>query len=873
MYGGAAAAVLALTISCGETAGVADAGADLSPTADQALDGTVGLTLAPGGAGNGKLGQTLTSAEVRAGRVQHKDHLLSGIKVEGQVGDYKIYNNRAAFIIQDGRPGSGLGPNGGEVLDAQLLGLKAPAGRSLLGETLLGAITRGIKPRSVGVVHDGSDGKQALIRVIGDLAPVPLLETYIPVPGREVPAHVVLDYSLAPDSAALSIQLRFFNKQRVSNEIPLTLLVLTAGDGLQYFASGKGFDTSAVGRQDYLAMVGQQISYALVGLNGTRLTPVILRSGIWILSMGSVTMPPAGEARRQLKLVLAGGDAESVRVAARKELGLAALTTVSGKVTSSKGSPLAGARVHARSAAGGAKAYQTMARTDASGRYALTLAAGSYLLTAVEQGHAPTEVKTTVGQTAVTRDITMGGSAALSFTVTDGNGQALPAKLIVKRDKPQTYPASFGEPGYLGQAARILFPLDGKGTVKLAPGQYSVTASRGFEYEIETKKLTLAAGQTSSASFKLTRSVKTAGYMCGDFHVHAMWSYDASDLYELKVAALAAEGLEVPVASEHDHIGDFNPTIAKLGLQPWIQTIVGVEVTTGSWGHFNVYPVTAAPLKPNAGALPWYGKAPAKLFGDIRAAWPAGVLQVNHPRSTAFGYFLKVGYSPADGAVKDKAAWTTGFDAVEVFNASGWERNKDTTVKDWFSMLDRGLIHAATGNSDSHAVYTHEVGYPRNYVKLPTDTPSKLVPTDFMQAIKGLRVVISGGAFISAEIGGKGPGQLAQASAGKVTVAVKVQAPTWVKLDTLQLIRGGKTGGEVLKTIVLDSSTADPKNPVLRYDGKLELSVTADTWIVVVATGKGELTPVVHKRQPFGVTNPIFVDVNGNGKYDAPQAF
>jgi hypothetical protein len=349
-----------------------------------------------------------------------------------------------------------------------------------------------------------------------------------------------------------------------------------------------------------------------------------------------------------------------------------------------------------------------------------------------------------------------------------------------------------------------------------------------------------------------------------------MWSYDASDMYELKVAAMVAEGLEVPVCSEHDHIGDFNPTIAKMGLQAHIQSLVGDEVTTGLWGHFNAFPVTADTSRPNAGAMAWYGKSPGKLFADIRAAWPKALLQINHPRSAAFGYFRKVGFDPAAGTFTSKSDWSPTFDAVEAFNASGWDANETTTVPDWFSMLNRGLIHTVTGNSDSHAVHTHEVGYPRNYVKLSTDSPAKLNPAEFVTAIKAQRVVVSGGAFITASVDGKSLGETASlAKKGKATLTIKVQAPTWVDLDRLLVILGGK----VLKTVTLDSTTADPKNPVVRYNGTVELLPAKDSWVVLVASGTKKLTPVVHDRQPFAVTNPIFLDVDGNGVYDAPASF
>ncbi len=841
--------------------------------ADLSGDGASFPSLTSGGSGASALGETLSSKKSRAGKVTDKAHLLGGIKVEGKVGDFKIYNYKVAFIIQDKRAGDGLAPNGGKVLDAVRLGVTGAGGMSLLGETILGALTFTIKPRSVGVVDDGASGGSAMIRVIGDLDPVPLLDSFIVGISKDVPAWIVIEYSLAPGAEALDIRVRYFNQKNTAEEITLTSLVLSAGDGLSYYSEETGYNTSGVGAGDYLAMVGEDVSYALAGAGGQKLTPLILQSGIWIITLDSVKMPAAGEGDRKLKLVVAGGGPELMRRAVDRALARKAPSAIlSGKVLDAKGAGVDRARVHVTTADG--KTYTSRATAGSGGAYSLALASGSYKVTAVAHGHAPSKAEAvTVSGASLTKDLSLQGSATLNFTIKDAKSAALPAKLTFKPKVFAPFPDSFGEQAYLGGASRVVYNATGKGSVSLAPGTYTVTASRGLEYELHSKEITLADGGSSSADFSLKRSVDTTGFLCGDFHVHARWSYDASDLYELKVAAMAAEGLEVPVCSEHDYISDFNPAIAKLGLQPWMQSLVGLEITTGLWGHFNTFPVTPTASAPNRGAIAWFGKSPATMFKEVRTRWPGALLQVNHPRSNAFGYFYKAGYDPDKGTFKAKASWSANFDTVEVFNEVGWDAQKDSSVKDWFSMLDRGLIFTATGNSDSHAVFNHEVGYPRTCVKVGTDDPAKMSPSGFVLAMRKQKAVVMGGAFISVDAAGKSLGELTTASGGKVTFDIKVQAPSWVDLDKMQVIRGGKTGGDVIKTVTLDSTTTSPSNPAIRYQGKVDVLATKDTWVVVVATGTKKLSPVVHNKQPFGVTNPIFIDADGDGKYTPPFSF
>ena len=56
------------------------------------------------------------------------------------------------------------------------------------------------------------------------------------------------------------------------------------------------------------------------------------------------------------------------------------------------------------------------------------------------------------------------------------------------------------------------------------------------------------------------------GYISPDFHLHANYSFDSTDTVDLKVRAAVAEGLEIPVSSEHEYVLDFGPVVERLGL-------------------------------------------------------------------------------------------------------------------------------------------------------------------------------------------------------------------------------------------------------------------------------------------------------------------
>ncbi len=846
---------------------VKDGGVLDGATVDSGPDSGIPLTLPKGGTGHTKVGDTLKTGEVRAGKVTDKIQLLSGVKVEGRVGDYKIYNEKVAFIIQDARVSDGWNPYGGEVIDASRVG-----GSSLLGEMVMAVYVNIMKPSSVGVINDGSDGKAAIIRAMGSPAIVPYLASVMgDTFGGKPSIHMAIDYILEPGSSALQIKHRLLNATNMKQTLPLMILALTGGDGAEWYAKDQGFSPKDMTKMDYVGMIGPTVGYALVSLE-EKLLPLVSYSGVWVHSSEfKKQLPAAGEMTRSFHLVVADGEPEAVAREVRvltKETGL---TKVSGTVKDSAGTAVKGARIHVQKA-DSQKTYITMTRSDAKGAYSMELSPGKYTFTVVADGRAKVAATSvTVASAAVTQDLTVGTTGTIQVTVTDDTGVAIPAKVVYTgKISPGSYASTFGEKSFPHGAKFIDFTADGKSTAKLPPDTYTVHVSRGYEYEVAKSSVTLASGDSKTVSLKIKRSVDTTGYMCGDFHLHGMWSPDSSDLYDFKVRTLAAAGLEIPVTTDHEYIADYGPYIAKLGLQKWIYGIVGEELTTLIYGHFNIYPIKQDPTKSNMGAHVWYKQAAPKMFAEVKKTWPNSLTQVNHPRSAAMGgYFTYVGWDPKTGtfSTKKKGEWSKNFDSYEVFNSGAYKATKQEVI-DWYSFLDRGFLVTGIGNSDSHNALNSEVGWPRNYVKLSTDIPANLSLTEFTKSIKDQKVVIGGGIFVTVSIGSKGMGEVVDASSGKVELQVKVQAPAWISATKLYVNLGGVEG----KPITLDSSTADPKNAAVRYNGKIELKPAKDTYVHVAVTGSGSLAPV-SRGSPFAMTNPIYLDVDGNGVYDAPKSF
>src|SRR5262249_46049477 len=135
------------------------------------------------------------------------------------------------------------------------------------------------------------------------------------------------------------------------------------------------------------------------------------------------------------------------------------------------------------------------------------------------------------------------------------------------------------------------------------------------------------------------------------------------------------------------------------------------------------------------------------------------VVQVNHPRFRPIGYFDHVGLDSRPGAPLPPS-WEGGFDAIEVFSANDVV-GAEVQLRDWFSLLARGLEYTAVGGSDSHLVSGGEVGYPRTCVQVGEPPPADLARA-LVDGIKRRRdALVTNGPFLRISIAGHGMGQVA----------------------------------------------------------------------------------------------------------------
>jgi hypothetical protein len=438
----------------------------------------------------------------------------------------------------------------------------------------------------------------------------------------------------------------------------------------------------------------------------------------------------------------------------------------------------------------------------------------------------------------------------LDFRITGADGLPIPARLMVMGIDGTPDPR-FASMPHVSAAGNEVHSVSGEGHVDIPPGRYRVTASRGVEWSVAEKTIDVKPEQGIALRIALSHDVPTPGWISADLHLHARPSGDSELPLDDRVASLVAAGVEFAVATDHNHVTDYDPTIDALAVHPLLSAARGVEVTTHSWGHFNAYP-----LPPGSPAPPYVGD-PAEIFAGVRKLAPEAVIQVNHPWMPGWGYFHRSALNERTG-VHWKKQFSFDFDLIEV--ANGYELGKvdiiGRNLHRYFDLLELGRRYTAVGSSDSHKLTNEWAGYPRTYVRVADDRPGHASPEEIATALRGGHAIVSLGPFIDAHVGTSGPGDTVQTAPGTLPLDLTVRAADWVKVSRLDVV----VNGETIESF--DVTDVDRRGSV-SFARTVDVAVTHDAWIVVVATGERPLEPVLPGKHvsAFAFTNPIWVNV------------
>jgi hypothetical protein len=495
------------------------------------------------------------------------------------------------------------------------------------------------------------------------------------------------------------------------------------------------------------------------------------------------------------------------------------------------------------------------------------LVAGANNLVIEQVGKIPDDVR--IGEIALdSRPVNQVLSeATVEIEVSDDAG-LLPCRLTILDAKGALATTGATSGGDLAVRPGVIYTGTGRARFGMPAGSYTIHAGRGFEYGLDTVRLTLRPGDLVRKTLTIRREVPTPGYICCDTHVHTLTHSGHGDAtVDERVLTLAGEGVELPIITEHNLQVDYNAAMVRRGVQKYFTPVVGNEVTTPV-GHFNIFPVRAGPAIPDFKLKHW-----KSVFQSIDEKTAAPVVILNHPRDVHAG-FRPFGPERHLGLTgQDLEGWELRANAVELVTSGALQSDPMRTVRDWFGLLNRGRILTPVGASDSHDVSRYIVGQGRTYIRCRDEHPDDLDVKEVVENFRQGRVLVSCGLLTEIKVEDHyGPGDLVGRPQGQMTrVNIRVLGPRWVRPDRVELYVNG-----ILWRAERITPTA--KSGVL-WEGGWGLPVFGhDVHVVAVASGPGvrELYwPIARPYQPtspmverrvIGISGMVWLDCDRDGR-------
>ncbi len=462
--------------------------------------------------------------------------------------------------------------------------------------------------------------------------------------------------------------------------------------------------------------------------------------------------------------------------------------------------------------------------------------------------------------------------AMLDVDVVDaGSKQPLPCRITVLDAGGAMQSLGAESNDHLAVRPGMAFTSTGRATLGVPAGRYTIFAGRGFEYSLARAEVTVAAGETAKRSLAIRREVPTEGYVACDTHVHTLTHSGHGDAtIEERVITLAGEGIDLPIATDHNKHIDFEETAVKLGVRQYFTPVVGNEVTTAR-GHFNIFPIAAGSRVVDHTQTDW-----KLLFDEIGQTPGVKVAILNHARDLHSGvrpfgprHFNAVAGENIDG-------WPLRFNAMEVVNSGATQTDPLRLFHDWMGLLNRGLNVTPVGSSDSHDVGRHFVGQGRTYIRCDDRDPGKLnieeAVTNFVQG----RVMVSYGLLTEITVNDKyHSGEMVPTGDEEVRIDARVLGPHWSRANRVQLFANGH--------VIREASIPESPDATLPLGVKWRGDWTIpkpkhDVHLVAIATGPGidglywktakpyQPTSPDGEARPIGCSGAVWLDVDGDGR-------
>ncbi len=814
-------------------------------------------------------------------------------------GDVLLMNSKAAFVIQSPDAPRTYYHYGGTPIDAVAVDGCAQAGPEVLGEMgfVVGQLDlldfgasqlHMIRGESAEIVSDGSDGGPAIVDIPATDDRFWLVELTLirglymdgsPTPlGPLFGLDITLRYALAPDDATLQIDVLLDGSPATDGFLVGSVVFPSDYTPTHAYSTGDlslggfGLDIGVPWEGSGAATGATAIAMPGASLSRTSI------SGVTALIDANQAVAPlfVRDGDAETRFLLAVGPTDPASAAASLEAHHddpvpghdTEWKNVAGTVLDPDGAPVAGLVVEV-SAADDAGSWPVLTElvTDATGAYAgrVLVIDGQWRLQATGEGRddgAPVEGGITDESSGIF--LSIGAVGALEVHATDEAGAALPVRIELER---------------ADGTVRAGYPTPQDPTIAVPPGRWSVWVSRGYEHAIVATEVDVSANATTVLNVELPRVVDTDGWVSFDSHVHAGPSADSDTLPVARMRSAAGSGLDAMISTDHEAIIDLSAAVTEAGLGDHLLYVLGSEVTASLPEHTNAWPFPVTDDE-RGDPVRWYELGFPGIYAAERARG-AGVIQLNHARVNGENGILAVldwdrlsdaprtDTPEALGLPPGAEIWSWDFDSFEVINGlrSPYftsDTRRSGALYDWLAFHNLGHRVTGVAVTDTHGDETP--GTPRTWVPVADDRNGGFAKEDLVAAVTGGSAQFSAGAFARVEVNGAGPGE---------TVAAGAESDLWLHVEALPEVDVTRIDVLVDCDLALSVAATDPTGTV-KLDVMEQLVFSADAYVVVIVVGEDPMPRGLEAYDaasvPRVVTNPIFVDADGDGVWTAPGA-
>jgi hypothetical protein len=492
--------------------------------------------------------------------------------------------------------------------------------------------------------------------------------------------------------------------------------------------------------------------------------------------------------------------------------------------------------------------------------------------------------------------------AHLFIRVRDERGQIVPARVILRpepgagygesltKGKPshRTLGSMFGTPvsdGVVGTIDGVLLTR-GEGEIPVPPGPRTLVVTHGPAYELAEVRVVLDPDERCDLEVQLARTVDTGGWLSTDPHTHRDNDFDSRLTAERQLASAVANGVDLPMLTEHHAADSFAVAGRRLGYPPEVAGYPSGSEIGVRYAHATVYPLHPLSDDETGGAPQWMPCTtprrrprvvePAIPCIDTRdgamhlkTLWPLSLVIAAHPvfPRSDLGFLdnLHWGYYAAYPPPSPPPEMLDAFDGMELLSGAVMDPlTVERTVGDWLWLVGSGRRLIGVAGSDSHTLSTSRAGWPRTWLRLDEPVPGYVTEEEISGALHQGRVIASSGPFVRLSVNGGDIGDLVPATSTSLDVRVSVDAAAFIPIDEVIIFLDGVD----VARLRVPRSSAHP-----RFEAALTLPMRpkGDSFVVAVAVGDALLPMEVAGRwggmPSVAITNPVFVDGDGDGRF------